>query len=527
MPLMINNIKAALSESEQSIVRKGLKLLCAQKASVKEAAVHKISLDARRQENIHYVCSVYAELDSEESEKRLSERNKNITFISPSRFSPVICGGKARSRPVIAGFGPAGMFCALALAEQGYKPIVLERGQQIQKRTESVRSFWNGGTLSENSNVQFGEGGAGTFSDGKLTTRINDPLCSYVLERFVQFGAPKEIRTKAKPHIGTDNLRNIVKAVRERIIELGGEVRFDTRLTDIALENGRVSSVSTTSGSIECSALVLALGHSARDTFEMLASRGIFLEPKAFSVGARIEHIQSDVDKSLYGEHAGDPLLPKGEYQLSWRENGRGVYTFCMCPGGSVVAAASEHGGIVTNGMSEFARDGRNANAALVVGVTPVDFGSKPLDGVAFARNIEQNAFKLTGSYKAAGTTVKGFLSGKPDLDTDILPTYSLGLCECDYTRIFPKFVTDMMALGLEKFSKKMACFGLQSAVLSAPETRTSSPVRITRTENLTAVGTQNLYPCGEGAGYAGGIMSAAVDGLKTALKLMQTTPPV
>ena len=526
MPVMINNIKAALAANEQSVISKGLKMLGVSSAQVREAAIHKVSLDARKREDIHYVYSVYVQLCDQTLEKRLCEKNKSASFITPGSFCPEIYKGKTHGRPVVVGFGPAGMFCALALAEQGYRPVVIERGQEIQKRTDAVKRFWNGGELDENSNVQFGEGGAGTFSDGKLTTRINDPLCSYVLERFVQFGAPDEIRTKAKPHIGTDNLRSIVSAIRERITELGGEVRFDTILKDIQLNGGKVSALLTSSGSVECSAAVLALGHSARDTFEMLASRGIFMEPKAFSVGARIEHLQNDIEKSLYGDHAGDPLLPKGEYQLSYRENGRGVYTFCMCPGGSVVAAASEHGGVVTNGMSEFARDGKNANAALVVSVTPEDYGKNVLDGVNFARNIEQNAYRLTGSYKAAGTTVRGFLSGKPDLDTNIVPSYSLRLAACDFTKIFPKFVTDMMALGIEKFSKKMACFGNTNALLSAPETRTSSPVRITRNDELTAIGTQNLYPCGEGAGYAGGIMSAAVDGLKVALKIMKTPSP-
>ena len=526
MPVIINQIKAALGQSSESIIRRGLKQLRIDRSRIRDCAVHKISLDARKREDIHYVCSVFARLDDDELEKQLCSRNKQLTYVSPSSFEPVIGSRKAEGRPVIVGFGPAGMFCALALAQYGYRPIVIERGEQIDKRTQSVRDLWDGGQLNERSNVQFGEGGAGTFSDGKLTTRINDPLCGFVLDTFVKVGAPDEIRTKAKPHIGTDKLRSVVKAIREQIISLGGEVRFDTKLEDITLRSGSVESVMTSGGEQKASAVVLALGHSARDTFEMLASKGIVMQPKAFSVGARIEHLQSDVDKSLYGDHAGDPALPKGEYQLSYRENGRGVYTFCMCPGGSVVAAASENGGIVTNGMSEFARDGKNANAALVVGVTPQDFGSGVLDGVDFARSIEQNAFRLTGSYKAPATTVGGFLSGKPTLDSKVVPTYRPGLVPCDLTKIFPKFVTDMMIKGLDSFSKKMACFGDTAAVLTAPETRTSSPVRITRNDELTALGTDNLYPCGEGAGYAGGIMSAAVDGLKVALKIMETYAP-
>lgn len=526
MPVIVNQIKASLSQSRESIVQKALKSLRLNSSLVSTAQIHKISLDARRHDDIHYVCSVFVKLTDTALEKKLCEKNKNLTYAAPAAFEPIISGEKADGRVIVTGFGPAGMFCALALAEQGYKPIVLERGGDVEKRTRSVQNFWSGGALDTESNVQFGEGGAGTFSDGKLTTRINDPLCSYVLERFVEFGAPEEICAKAKPHIGTDNLRNIVKAIRERIIALGGEVRFETRLDAMTASGGSVTSVHTSRGEEKAAAVVLALGHSARDTFEMLAQSGVVLEQKAFSVGARIEHLQTAVEKSLYGDRAGDPALPKGEYQLSYRENGQGVYTFCMCPGGSVVAAASESGGIVTNGMSEFARDGKNANAALVVGVTPSDFGSGVLAGVDYARTIERNAYKLTGSYKAAGTTVKGFLCGKPSLDTKIEPTYSLGLVPCDFTRIFPKKVTDMMTIGLEKFSRKMSCFGSGDALLSAPETRTSSPVRITRSDDLTALGFTNLYPCGEGAGYAGGIMSAAVDGLRTALKIMTVISP-
>jgi uncharacterized FAD-dependent dehydrogenase len=318
----------------------------------------------------------------------------------------------------------------------------------------------------------------------------------------------------------------VVKNIRRRIISLGGEIRFCEKLEDITIENEKVQSITTTCSTEQTAALVLAPGHSARDTFEMLARKGIIMQPKAFSVGARIEHLQSEVEKSLYGDLAGSDMLPKGEYQLSFRENGRGVYTFCMCPGGTVVAAASEKGGVVTNGMSEFARDGANANAALVVGVTPLDFGSSPLDGIDFARNIEQAAYRAFGSYKAPATTVRGFLNGKPDLDTNIIPTYSRGIVRFDISKLYPPFVSNMMKKGLEQFSRKMACFGDENALLTAPETRTSSPVRITRREDLTAPGAANLYPCGEGAGYAGGIMSAAVDGLRVALGIMSSMAP-
>lgn len=526
MPFIINNISAALDENEDKVIRRALQRLGSHKDRVVRSSIHKVSLDARKRKEIHYVYSVYVCLDDEKLERSLCSRNKDLSPVAQSGFKPVISTNKVPGRVVVTGFGPAGMFCALALAEQGYRPLVIERGEQVEQRTASVKSFWSGGELNEQSNVQFGEGGAGTFSDGKLTTRINDPLCRYVLEKLVQLGAPEEICTRAKPHIGTDKLRGVVKNIRRRIISLGGEIRFCEKLEDITIENEKVQSITTTCSTEQTAALVLAPGHSARDTFEMLARKGIIMQPKAFSVGARIEHLQSEVEKSLYGDLAGSDMLPKGEYQLSFRENGRGVYTFCMCPGGTVVAAASEKGGVVTNGMSEFARDGANANAALVVGVTPLDFGSSPLDGIDFARNIEQAAYRAFGSYKAPATTVRGFLSGKPDLDTNIIPTYSRGIVPFDISKLYPPFVSNMMKKGLEQFSRKMACFGNENALLTAPETRTSSPVRITRKEDLTAPGAANLYPCGEGAGYAGGIMSAAVDGLRVALGIMSSMAP-
>ena len=528
MPIIINQISSSLNAGEEEITEKALNYAHIDKRRTLKCKIHKTSLDARKQNDIHFVHSVYAELDNPELEKRLCEKNKNLTYVSNSEFKPVISNKKQEGRIVITGFGPAGMFCGLVLAEYGYKPLILERGENVDKRTETVNKFWYSGDLNENSNVQFGEGGAGPFSDGKLTTRIKDPLCRYVLERFAEFGAPEEIITKSKPHVGTDNLRKIVKGIRERILSLGGEIRFEDRLTNFTQKDNKIDKIYFESGEQKTSALVLAIGHSARDTFELLERKGIFLEPKPFSVGARIEHKQYAVEESLYGKQAGNPLLPKGEYQLSYRDkSGRGVYTFCMCPGGTVVPSASESGGVVTNGMSEFARDGENANAALVVGVTPDDFGKKPLDGVNFARTIERNAFNATGSYKACGTTVKGFLDGKPTLKGGINPTYSLGLEAVDFRKIFPEFVTDMMETGLRKFTAKMKCFGDGSAMLTAPETRTSSPVRITRNpDTMTSLSCDNLYPCGEGAGYAGGIMSAAVDGIRTALKIMENIAP-
>lgn len=527
MPIIVNQIKCPLNAGKEEIINRALKISGISYNEISEAEIHKTSLDARNQNNIQFVHSVFLRLNDMEAEKRLSNNNSSLTYVENSKINPVISKVKKDGRIVIAGFGPAGIFCGLVLAENGYKPLILEKGQDVDSRMKSVEHFWLTGELNTQSNVQFGEGGAGTFSDGKLTTRIKDPICRYVLERFVEFGAPKDIMTKAKPHIGTDNLRKIIKSMREHIISLGGEVRFESELSDFAVRDNNVSSVSFNKCSVPCSALVLAIGHSARDTFELLADKGIFLEPKPFSVGARIEHTQVSVNESLYGKHADNPLLPVGEYQLSYRDkSGRAVYTFCMCPGGTVVPAASENFGIVTNGMSEFARDGKNANSALVVSVSPKDFGSSPLDGIEFARSIEQKAYHSTGSFSAPGTTVKGFLEGNPSLKSNTKPTYALRLKPMEFREIFPKIITDMMEIGLNKFSHKMKCFGDTDAILTAPETRTSSPVRITRTDGHTSVSLSNLYPCGEGAGYAGGIMSAAVDGIKTALKIMETQSP-
>lgn len=528
MPVIVNQIICPLNMNEKDIIETARKKLGVSPAEIVDAHIYKTSLDARKRNNIHYVNSVIFTLKNEKKEIESSKRDAQFIYAAPSRFEPVISKNKVNGRVVIAGFGPAGMFCALALAENGYRPLVIERGESIEKRVESVERFMKLGVLDENSNIQFGEGGAGTFSDGKLTTRIKDPLCRYVLERMVEFGAPEEILTKAKPHIGTDKLRGVVKGIRERIVSLGGEIRFSTQLENIVIDDRHAVSARITGESTETSALVLAIGHSARNTFEMLYKKGIFMEAKPFSIGARIEHRQTAVDESLYGAYSGSPLLPKGEYQLSYREkSGRAAYTFCMCPGGMVVPAASENGGIVTNGMSEFARDGMNANSALVVSVTPEDFGTAPLDGMYFARETEQKAYKATGNYAACASSVKGFLEGKSNLDTNIEPTYSLGVKAVDLDRLFPKQVTDMMRTGIKVFSRKMKCFDDGKALLCAPETRTSSPVRITRdSETLTSLSCDNLYPCGEGAGYAGGIMSAAVDGLNTALKIMARFGP-
>lgn len=533
MAVIISQIKTPVTASGEEIIGTALKKAGLAPAAVLRCGVRKTSLDARDNSRICFVSSVWAELGDGEAERRLCERNRFCDYASgenakvlPDKISSDGTGGK-RKKVVIAGFGPAGIFAALTLAEYGFEPVVAERGGDVDEREEAVRKFRGGGELDVSTNIQFGEGGAGTFSDGKLTTRINDPLCRYVLERFAENGAPEEILYKAKPHIGTDMLRGVLKNLRKKITALGGKVRFHTALTDISSENGRLRSV-TLNGceEIPCDALILAVGHSARDTFEMLSDKRIFIEPKPFSVGARIEHTQESVNRSLYGKQWDNPNLPQGEYQLSYRTNGRAVYTFCMCPGGVVVPAASEPESAVTNGMSEFARDGANANSALAVSVSPDDFGKGPLDGVNFVRAIEKKAYKLAlsgGKYYAPAATAGSFLDGGGSLKSaSVSPTYLPGVTECNFNELFPEYVTDMMRIGLQSFSRKMKCFGDGGAVLTAPETRTSSPVRLTRGGSMESVSMKGLYPCGEGAGYAGGIMSAAVDGVKCALKIIE-----
>lgn len=524
MAIIISQIKTSLSEPRENAVGKALAAAGIKPSEVLRAHIHKTSVDARH--GVCFVSSVFAELRDKSREEKLAARQNNVSLSVKSEFSPSFGSEVPDGKIYIAGFGPAGMFCALTLCEYGYKPVVIERGAAMDERIAAVERYWKTGVLSPDANVQFGEGGAGTFSDGKLTTRINDPLCSRVLEKFREFGAPEEILTKAKPHVGTDKLRGVVKNLRERIIELGGEVRFLSPLEDIELSGGRVRSVTVNGSSEKCGALVLAVGHSAHDTFGMLLKNGITLVPKPFSVGARIEHLQSDIDRALYGEYAGHPALPPAEYNLSYRENGRGVYTFCMCPGGFVVASASSDGTVVTNGMSNFDRAGSNANSAVLVSVSPDDFGQEPLAGADFIHRLEERAFSIGargGAGKAPAMLTREFLGNGGGFSLGrVTPTYLPGVQPANLRELFPDFVSDMMTKGLRYFDRRISGFSDSDSVLTAIETRSSSPVRIPRGENGSAACADNLYPCGEGAGYAGGIMSAAVDGIKTALEIME-----
>lgn len=488
--------------------------------------VYRRSVDARHRNNVQKVYSLSAELYSDRiSESCLVELN---AAVAESGDLEIIYGKEnAPFRPLIVGFGPAGMFCALVLAENGYRPIVIERGSDIAERNRAVELFRTKGILNTENNVQFGAGGAGTFSDGKLVTRINDKKCRYVLETYHKYGAPDSILTEAKPHIGTDNLGKIVTAVKKRIEECGGEVHFNTRFNGYVNSSGGIV-VSTTRGEYMCSSLILATGHSARDTYAKLADTELKMIPKPFSVGVRVEQLQREINSSVYGKSA--KLLGNAEYNFSYRKGERAVYTFCMCPGGKVVEAASEEDTVVVNGMSNYARDGKNSNAALVVSVLPEDCGSGLFDGMNFQRQLERKAFVMGGSnYHAPVQTVGDYLTDKKGTaPSRIMPTYmeGKGYNLCDLNGLFPRFVNSFLKEGLVRFENKIKGYAPADAVLTGAETRTSSPLRIVRTDMLFAEGNENVFPCGEGAGYAGGITSASVDGVRVALKIIERYRP-
>ncbi len=525
--IVVSNIISSLEQNTEDTIEIARKAAKIPQNNILDGFIIKSSIDARHGKKPQIVSSIGFKINCSEQK---FVNGKNITSRKILNALPSFEYGKNKldSRPVIIGFGPAGMFLGLVLAQNGFNPIIFERGECVDKRVESVKKFWEMGVLNTQSNVQFGEGGAGTFSDGKLTTRVNDPLCDYILKEFVRFGAPEEILYKAKPHIGTDKLREIVKKIKNEIISLGGEVITSSKLTDIKVKNGVISQIEVNGNSLPCSNLFLAIGHSARDTFEMLMEKNVLMEVKPFSIGVRIEHLQETINKGLYGKYSGHPMLTQGEYQLSYRNNDRAVYTFCMCPGGLVVPSASEPNSVVTNGMSEFARNRKNANSALVVSVSEKDFGNNPNEAIEFQRKYEKIAFQKGGcNYSAPSQTVDCFLSNKEGLNlSSVEPSYSLGVKSCDFNAIFPSEISDMMRAGLNDFGRKIKGFDSNDAVLTGVETRTSSPIRILRGENRQSVSIKGLYPCGEGAGYAGGIMSAALDGIKTALEFMKEYKP-
>ena len=481
------------------------------------------SLDARRQP--HFVYAVQVQV--QDQRRVLARRIPGVRAIEPPSVYQLPRPARLPdTRPIVVGAGPCGLFAALALAEVGLCPIVLERGAPVEQRIEQVERYWQSGIPDPESNVQFGEGGAGTFSDGKLTTRVRDPRIHKVNQELIEAGAPEEIATLAHPHIGTDQLRSIVRRLREKIIALGGEVHFHTRMDHLLLDQGRICGVSTSRGEWTGKAVVLALGHSARDTFEALLQQNVFLEAKDFAVGVRVEHLQQHINQAQYGSFAGDPRLKPAEYRLTFQSaNGRGVYTFCMCPGGQVVASASDRESIVTNGMSVYARDGLNANSAVLVQVRRSDFGNGPLDGIRYQKNLEHQAWILGGRKGFAPCQrVDDYLRGMPSTSWgEVVPSYRPGVTMTDLNPLFEAAINDSLKQALQDFDRRIPGFASSQALMTAVDTRSSCPLRITRDpQTLQSLSTAGLYPAGEGAGYAGGIMSAAIDGLRVGEQLIR-----
>ena len=516
--IRVGGIKLPLSYTEQDLRAAVVKKLGVSQKRITACSLFKRSVDARRG-TVSFEVTAAVELVGEDDFLKQCRVNGVAKLLPTVVEIPTVTAPK--HRPVVVGSGPAGLFAALILAKAGACPLLIERGRPVEQRQADVEQFRRTGVLNVHSNVQFGEGGAGTFSDGKLNTGIKDPLCRFVLEELVKAGAPDEILWQAKPHVGTDRLCGAVKRLREQIIELGGEVRFETAVTDMVIENGKLTGLELNGdATIPCEHAIFAIGHSARDTVEMLYRRGLPMEKKPFAVGVRVEHPRRDIDRARYGAAAGHPALGAADYKLvSHLKDGRGVYTFCMCPGGVVIAAASEEGGVAVNGMSEFARDAENSNSALLVGVSVEDMvGDSPLAGIALQRQMEQAAYALGGGgYRAPVQLVGDFLRDRASVSLgEVNPSYKPGVTLADLRGCLPKFVAASLKEALPLFGRQLQGFDRYDAVLTGVESRSSSPVRLLRNENGQST-IAGVYPCGEGAGYAGGITSAAVDGIRCA----------
>ena len=535
--LRLTEVKLPLDHAESALKSAILKRLGIPEQELVGYSVARRGHDARKRDAIVFIYTLDVEVKNQAATLKRLRNDKHVSLAPDTRYHFVAQAPEGlATRPVVIGTGPAGLFAGLILAQSGFRPIVLERGKSVRERTRDTFGLWRQGKLDPESNVQFGEGGAGTFSDGKLHSQIKDPghRGRKVLEEFVAAGAPPEILYVSKPHIGTFRLVSMVEKMRATIQALGGEIRFQSRVDDIDIEHGQVRGVVLADGErINTDHVVLAVGHSARDTFQMLYDRGVQTEAKPFSIGFRIEHPQSLIDRCRFGDQAGNPLLGAADYKLVHHcANGRSVYSFCMCPGGTVVAAASEPGRVVTNGMSQYSRSERNANSGIVVGVTPEDFPGGPLAGIEFQRQWESRAYELGGhNYQAPGQLVGDFLAGKPSTAFgSVQPSYTPGVHLTDLASALPDYAIAAIREALPAFDKQIKGFAMHDAVLTGVETRTSSPVRITRGDDGQSVNTRGLYPAGEGAGYAGGILSAAVDGIRmaeaVALCMMQNEAP-
>lgn len=529
MALTLFDLKLPLHAEESSLKRIAARALAMPENAIQDMRINRISLDARRKDDISFRYTVTVTLSPKDETYALRHANGHVSRAAETPSRVPAYGESPLTAPiVVAGMGPAGLFAAYLLAQNGYKPVVLERGKAVEARQEDVARFWKTGVLDVSSNAVFGEGGAGAFSDGKLTTRIKDPRAADVLALLAEHGAPDEIIHMAKPHIGTDKLVQVVRNMRLAILRMGGTVRFGTRVCGLERQGDslRAIYVESTDGRerIPCVACILATGHGASDVYRMLAKEGIALQAKPFAAGVRIEHPRELIDRSQFGTFAGHPRLGAAEYHLADQSGGRGVYTFCMCPGGYVVACASEQGGVVTNGMSHYARDAENSNAAIVVQVDARDYGANdPLAGLRFREKLEQDAFRLGGGgFMAPAAQVADLLAGRASNGFgSVRPTYAPGVRACDVGECLPGFIAAGVRDGIRAFSRRLQGFDLPEAVITAVESRTSAPVRVLRDKNGEAEGMLGLYPTGEGAGYAGGIVSAAVDGMRAAERIM------